>query len=276
MMNNPKKNSPLSATPNGQEYGLSMKKLIESMNAELSRLQLDYVDIVYAHRFDHATPMLEIVRGFTKLINDGKAFYWGTSMWSAQKLTEAYWLAYVHHLIPPVVEQPIYNMFARDIMEKEYSPMFKYPYSMGTTVWSPLDSGVLTGKYVKEIPKDSRLGGNNRLGNNWYGNEKYIGNKNEKVGKLMDIAKEMNVSMVSLAIAWVIKNKNVSVCMLGGSKAYQLEQNMDSIATAKKLDAEKLKKIEKILDNKPSVADRRGVNGKYRHKETYITDPVAR
>merc|ERR1712130_234659 len=156
-----------------------------------------------------------IVRGFTKLINDGKAFYWGTSMWSAQKLTEAYWLAYVHHLIPPVVEQPIYNMFARDIMEKEYSPMFKHPYSMGTTVWSPLDSGVLTGKYVKEIPKDSRLGGNNRLGNN--------------------IAKEMNVSMVSLAIAWVIKNKNVSVCMLGGSKAYQLEQNMDSIATAKKI-----------------------------------------
>merc|ERR1712207_136742 len=148
--------------------------------------------------------------------------------------------------------QPIYNMFARDIMEHEYTPMFELPYGLGTTVWSPLDSGVLTGKYVKEIPKDSRLGGNNRLGNNWYGNENYIKKqKNEKVVKLMEIAKEMDVSMVSLALAWVIKNKNVSVCILGGSKAYQLVQNMDSIATAVKLDDEKLKKIEEILDNKP-------------------------
>merc|ERR1712228_9361 len=117
--------------------------------------------------------------------------------------------------------------------------------------WSPLDSGVLTGKYVKEIPKDSRLGGNNRLGNNWYGNEKYIGNKNEKVAKLMEIAKDLGVTMVSLALAWVIKNKNVSVCILGGSKPHQLVQNMDAIATAKKLDVETLEKIEKILDNKP-------------------------
>merc|ERR1712048_1418292 len=138
-----------------------------------------------------------------------------------------------------VVEQPWYNMFARDKLEKEYVPLFEQPYGLGTTVWSPLDSGILTGKYVKEVPKDSRLGGNNRLGNNWFGNEKYIGNKNEKVAKLMEVAKDMGVSMVSLALAWVIKNKNVSVCMLGGSKAHQLEQNMDAIATAIKLDGEK-------------------------------------
>merc|ERR1711997_734989 len=193
-------------------------------------------------------------------------------MWSSQKLTEAYWVAKTNGLIPPVVEQPIYNMFAREIMEREYVPMFEMPYSLGTTVWSPLDSGVLTGKYVKEIPKDSRLGGNNRLGNNWFGNEKYIGNKNERVAKLMEVAKEMDVSMVSLALAWVIKNKNVSVCILGGSKAYQLVQNMDSIATAVKLDDEKLKKIEEILDNKP----KRDGGGWQGVQLKSVTNPVKR
>merc|ERR1711997_184354 len=193
------------------------------------------------------------------------------------KLTEAYWIAKMNNLIPPVVEQPWYNMFARDKLEKEYVPLFEKPYSLGTTVWSPLDSGILTGKYVKDVPKDSRLGGNNRLGNNWYGNENYIKKqKNEKVVKLMEIAKEMDVSMVSLALAWVIKNKNVSVCILGGSKAHQLVQNMDSIATAVKLDEDKLKKIEEILDNAPPAPARQGVYGKYRHRETYVTDPVAR
>merc|ERR1712241_1165850 len=232
----------------------------------------DYVDIVYAHRYDPTTPMLEIVRAFNKLIQDGKAFYWGTSMWTAQKLTEAYWVAKINNLIPPVVEQPMYNMLRRDIVEDAYLPLMEAPYNMGMTVWSPLDSGVLTGKYVKEIPKDSRLGGNNRLGNNWFGNEKYIGNKNEKVAKLMEIAKDMGVSMVSLALAWVIKNKNVSVCMLGGSKAYQLEQNMDAIATAIKLDAEALEKIEKILDNKPKMT----YTTRPAREQKYITNPIER
>merc|ERR1712157_638909 len=147
--------------------------------------------------------------------------------------TQSTWgIAKMNNLIPPVVEQPIYNMFAREIMEKEYTPMFELPYGLGTTVWSPLDSGVLTGKY----------------------------------------AKEMDVSMVSLALAWVIKNKNVSVCLLGGSKAYQLVQNMDSIATAIKLDDEKLKKIEEILDNKP----KRDGGGWQGVQLKSVTNPVKR
>ena len=179
----------------------------------------------------------------------------------------------MNNLIPPVVEQPLYNMFARDKLEKEYLPMFEMPYGLGTTTWSPLDSGILTGKYVKDVPKDSRLGGNNRLGNNWYGNENYIKqHKNEKVVKLMEIAKEMGVSMVSLAIAWVIKNKNVSCCILGGSKAHQLEQNVDAIATAIKLDADKLKRIEEILDNAPNV----GSGGWQGRDQKYITSPIKR
>merc|ERR1712048_996004 len=150
-------------TPN--EAGLSIKKIVESMKDELARLQLDYVDIVYVHRYDPTTPMLEIVRAFNKLIQDGKAFYWGTSMWTAQKLTEAYWVAKINNLIPPVVEQPIYNMFSRDWLENQYLPLMEAPYSLGMTVFSPLDSGILTGKYVKkeETPKDSRLGKDNRL-----------------------------------------------------------------------------------------------------------------
>jgi len=228
--------------------GLSRKHLMEGIDESLQRLQLDYVDIVYAHRYDPNTPMLEIVQGFTDIIRAGKAFYWGTSMWTPQKLTEAYWMAKINNLIPPVVEQPQYNMFCRHLMEREYVPFFDAPYNFGTTVWSPLDTGILTGKYVKEIPKDSRRAAGNLL-SNWYSDIPQ--EKNDKVVKLMEVAKELNVSMVSLALGWVIKNKNVSVCMLGGSKPSQLEQNAEAIATAKKLTPDILKKIEEILDNKP-------------------------
>ena len=147
----------------------------------------------------------------------------------------------------------MYNMFARRYMEVEYKPICEAPYNFGTTIFSPLDSGILTGKYVKEIPKDSRLDGNAKdsyLGK-WWGHEKYVNQvKNEKVEKLMEIAKGMGVSMVSLAIGWTLKNKHVSVAILGGSKASQLENNIEAITAAKKLDSETLKKIEEILDNK--------------------------
>ena len=145
-------------------------------------------------------------------------------------------------------------MFRRRYVEIEYKPLFESPYNFGATTWSPLDCGILTGKYVKEIPKDSRFDGEAKeawLGK-WYGSEKYVNQvKNEKVSKLMEIAKQLDVSMVSLAIGWVIKNKNVSVAILGGSKGSQLESNIQAIDAAKKLDLETLKKIEEILDNKP-------------------------
>eukprot|EP01083_Nonionella_stella_P245947 854446_1 len=233
------------------ELGLSRKHLIEGINESLERLQLDYVDIIYAHTVDALTPTEEIVMGFTDIIRNGKAFYWGTSGWPAQKITEAYWIAKINNWIPPVVEQPPYNMFNRTQVEKDLLPMFYAPYKIGTTIWGPLDAGILTGKYVKEVPKDSRLGDGNSLGK-WWGGKNYAqAAKNEKVVKLMEIAKDLDISMVSLAIGWVLKNKNVSCCMLGGSKASQLEQNVEAIDAAKKINKDVLKKIEDILGNKP-------------------------
>lgn len=236
------------------DKALSRKHLMEGIKESLDRLQLEYVDVLYAHRLDYLTPMEEIVRGFTDIIRSGKALYWGTSMWPNYKLVEAYYIAKINKLIPPVVEQPVYNMFNRQFLEVEYKPLFEAPYNFGTTTWSPLDSGILTGKYVKEIPKGSRLDKDSKDGwlGKWWGSENYVNQqKNEKVAKLMEIAKEMNVSMVSLAIGWVLKNKNVSVALLGGSKAHQLEQNVESIIAAQKLDKDKLAKIEEILANKP-------------------------
>eukprot|EP00484_Ammonia_sp_Unknown_P013929 CAMPEP_0197073176 /NCGR_PEP_ID=MMETSP1384-20130603/210473_1 /TAXON_ID=29189 /ORGANISM="Ammonia sp." /LENGTH=415 /DNA_ID=CAMNT_0042512009 /DNA_START=107 /DNA_END=1355 /DNA_ORIENTATION=+ len=283
------------------ELGLSRKHLMEGMNESLERLQLDYVDVVYAHWIDDLTPMEEIVRGFNDIIQSGKAFYWGTSNWTAQKITEAYWVAKINKLMPPVVEQPNYNMLTRDRIEKDLVPMYAEPYryattvwgplhagvltgkylkgipedsrppfgvhcmpecslanieghsrGYATTVWGPLHAGVLTGKYLKGIPKDSRIGGNSHLSGFW-GKNTVTEEKNKKVEKLMEIAKEMGVSMVALALGWTIKNKNVTVCLLGGSKGSQLEQNKHAITAAKKLNADLMKRIDEILDNKPNL-----------------------
>jgi len=245
------------------EFGLSRKHLMEGIKGSLQRLQLDYVDVLYAHRYDPATPMEEIVRGFTDIIRSGKALYWGTSMWSSQKLTEAYWVAKVNNLIPPIVEQPIYNMFARNIVEIEYSPLYEQPYALGTTVWSPLDTGVLTGKYNKDVPKESRLG-DNRLGV-WLKAhyEKTLSAKIEKVELLIKFAKDkFNTSVTTLALAWVIKNRNVSVCLLGATKSAQLEENMQSIEIAQKLTKEDLAEIDKLLDNKPISDGMRQIDGR--------------
>eukprot|EP00494_Astrolonche_serrata_P029925 UN30192 len=176
------------------EKGLSRKHILEGMDASLKRLKLDYVDIVFCHRPDPLGNMEETVRGFTQLIKDGKAHYWGTSEWSAQQITEAYWIAKVHNLIPPVVEQPQYNLFHRERVEKEYAPLYKGPYNIGTTIWSPLASGVLTGKYNKEIPKGSRMDakGYEWLAKSW---GKTKAERVPKVEKLMAIAKRLDVSV---------------------------------------------------------------------------------
>jgi len=235
------------------EVGLSRKHLMEGIKGSLQRLQLDYVDVIYAHRYDALTPMEEIVRGFTDIIRSGKALYWGTSMWTSQKITEAYWVAKLNNLIPPVVEQPIYNMFAREIVENEYAPLYESPYELGTTIWSPLDSGILTGKYNENVPSDSRLNEKNRLSiwlRNYY--EMTKDEKIEIVKSLMAYAKEkLNTSVAILALAWVIKNRHVSVCLLGGTKPQQVEENMKALEIASKLTKENLEEIEKLLKNKP-------------------------
>jgi len=233
------------------ELGLSRKHLIEGIDASLKRMQLEYVDVVYAHRFDPSTPILEIVQAFTQLIRDGKAFYWGTSMWPAVRILEAYWIAKVNKLIPPVVEQPLYNMFSRQYVEAEYLPLFEDPYNIGTTVWCPLDSGILTGKYLEGIPKDSRLG-SDRLAVWFQGAfDRTIEEKRAKLRKLQKICEQLKCELAELALAWILKNKDVSVCLVGASRAEQLESNIKALDVAKKLDKETMAELEKILENKP-------------------------
>jgi len=234
------------------ERGLSRKHVAEGMAASLKRLQLDYVDIVFCHRPDPLTPTEEVVRGMSQLVHDGKAFYWGTSEWSAQRITEAFWIAKQHGLVPPVVEQPQYNMLERGRVEKEYLRLYAAPYSMGTTIWSPLKSGVLTGKYNKSVPSGSRMA---ESGYEWLAKQ-FGANKARWIPlteKLMAIAqrKELETSLTVLAIAWCVKNENVSTVLLGATKEHQIEENLNALAVAKKLTPEIMKEIDGILGNKP-------------------------
>jgi len=231
------------------EFGTSRKHLMEGTKASLKRLQLDYVDVIYAHRYDPLTPILEVVRAFTNIINSGLAFYWGTSSWPPSKIIEAYWIAEKHDLIAPIVEQPIYNMFTREVLENDYLDIFESPYSIGTTIWSPLDGGILTGKYNNGIPKDSRLHDDNRLSRFFkrYSNEKKI----EKCKELKKLCDEKKWSMVSLAIGWCLKNKNVTCVLLGASKKSQIVGNLQALKVARELDKEMMEKLDKLLENKP-------------------------
>jgi len=240
------------AGPDINEKGLSRKHVMEGMDASLKRLQLEYVDLVFCHRPDALGNMEETVRAFTQLIRDGKALYWGTSEWSAVEIAEAYWIAKMHNLIPPVVEQPQYNMFHRERFEKEYARLYDYPYRMGTTIWSPLKSGILTGKYNKEIPKGTRLAtkGYGFLAKQF---EKDKAEQIPKVQKLMEIADRLGCSVTQLAIAWCAKNENVSTVLLGSSRKWQLEENLDSVKVISLLTPEIMEEIDAILGNKPKA-----------------------
>ena len=249
-------NLPFDATAYAQigvnELGLTRKHLMEGINDSLERMQLKYVDLIYAHRPDPLTSIEEIVRSFNMIIKSGKAFYWGTSMWKKSQIIEAYYIAKINNLIPPVMEQPIYSMFDRNVVEYEYLDLYKYPYKMGTTIWNVLDRGLLTGKYNKSIPKDGRLNEGNKIGS-YVGNLKYVTkDKLDKIEKLMVIAKELNVTMAQLAVGWLIKNGNVTSCILGATKVYQLDDTCQSINAAIKLTSKHIERIENILNNKPN------------------------
>ncbi len=232
------------------ERGLSRKHIIEGMDASLARLQLDYVDLVFAHRSDFHTPMEETVRAFNHLIDQGKAFYWGTSEWSAQEIMEAYAIARREHLIPPLMEQPQYHMFHRERFEVEYAPLYE-EIGLGTTIWSPLASGLLTGKYNKGMPEGTRgtLKGYEFLQDRLAGEKAQENIK--KVGQLMPIADELGCTMAQLALAWTLKNPNVSTTITGASKVEQVVDNMKAIDVVDKLTPEVMERIETILDNKP-------------------------
>ncbi len=232
------------------DTGLSMKHIVEGTNAALKRLQTDYVDLIFCHRPDLHTPIEETVRAMSSIVNQGKAFYWGTSEWSADQIMKAYQFAVREHLIPPAMEQPEYNMFHREKVENEFKPLYE-EFGLGTTIWSPLASGLLTGKYNNGIPDGSRLalGGYEWLKNSILNEE---GKKKiEKVKKLEPIAKELGISQADLALAWCLKNPNVSTVITGSSKPEQVKKNMKAIDAVAKVTGEVMKQIEDILANKP-------------------------
>lgn len=236
------------------ERGLSRKHLVEGMDASLERLQLDYVDLIYCHRPDSLTPTETIVRTMTDLVRQNKAMAWGTSEWSAQQITEACWIAKTQGLEPPQVEQPQYHMFHRERVEQEYFPMYKSPYTLGLTTWSPLASGLLTGKYNDgKAPEGSRA---KQAGYTWL--ESIVDSwekegKFEKVKQLAEFAKDkLDCTIVELALAWCVKNPNVSCILLGATKEHQIEANLKALPVIEKLTDEHMEEIEKILDNKPA------------------------
>ncbi|MEE9189083.1 MAG: aldo/keto reductase [Anaerolineales bacterium] len=232
------------------DSGLSRKHVIEGTLASLERLQLEYVDLIFCHRPDIHTPIEETVRAMSYLIDQGKAFYWGTSEWSPNKIMQAHAVARREHLIPPLMEQPEYNMFKRQRVEGHYAHLYQ-EIGLGTTIWSPLDSGILTGKYNQGIPKDSRL---DLDGFDWLreGYESQEGKeKIKKVGQLMPIAEELGCTMAQLALAWCLKNPNISTVITGASKPEQVVENIAALDVVPQLTDEIMERVDEILDNKP-------------------------
>ena len=230
------------------QFGLSHKHIMEGCEASLRRLQVEYLDLYFCHRPDKNTPIEETVRAMNILIQQGKIFYWGTSEWSAQEIMEAHMVARQLNLAGPVMEQPEYNMFHRHKMEVEYSQIYK-TVGLGTTIWSPLASGVLTPKYIKDTPEDTRLA---MAGMEWLKNSALRPERIEKASQLNELAKELGVSLPKLAIAWCLHNPNVSTVILGASKVEQLEETLQSAQVVSLLTPEILQKIEDILQNKPA------------------------
>ena len=228
------------------DTGLSHKHIIEGMGKALKRLQMDYVDLVFCHRPDPNTPIEETVRAMDIVIKQGKAFYWGTSEWNAAQIQEATRIAYEQHLTPPSMEQPQYNMFTRDALESDLLPVFK-DLGYGTTIWSPLASGLLTGKYNEGVPQDSRAA---LEGYEWLQKD-ITDEKVAKVRALKPIADELDCSLAQLGLAWCLSNPNVSTVITGASRASQVTENMRALDVAAKLTPDVLGRIDAVLDNKP-------------------------
>jgi voltage-dependent potassium channel beta subunit len=233
------------------QRGLNTKHIRDGCDAALKRLKLDYLDLFFCHRPDFHTPVEETVRAMDVLIKQGKILYWGTSEWPADRIREAYLVAYKYGLTPPSMEQPQYNMFHRSKLEKEYLGLFDSE-GMGTTIWSPLASGILTGKYNNGIPTGSRMSlpDYKFLRDNLESKEG--ANNIKKVVRLSKISDKLGISMAQLSIAWCLKNKNVSTVILGATNTKQLDENLSSIDHKELLDDEIMNEIDEILENKPT------------------------
>ncbi|HLO16698.1 MAG TPA: aldo/keto reductase [Anaerolineales bacterium] len=225
---------------------LNRKRLIEGINGSLKRLQLDYVDLIYCHRPDRTTPIEETVWAMHNIIEWGKALYWGTSEWAAAEIVSAIEIAQRHHLHKPVTEQPIYNLFERQRFTREYERVYK-EYGYGTTTFSPLASGLLSGKYSQGIPPGSR---GTLKGYDWLHDELTDQEKLAKVQALEPIAKELGCTLAQLGIAWCLKNPFVSTVITGASRVEQVHENMKASEVAPKLTDEILKRIDEIFEVK--------------------------
>jgi voltage-dependent potassium channel beta subunit len=232
------------------DRGLSRKHIAEGVDASLRRLDMDYVDLLFCHRPDYHTPIEETVWAMNLLIQRGNALYWGTSEWSAAEIMQAVGVARREHLIPPLMEQPEYNMFHRDRVEREYAPLYE-GIGLGTTIWSPLASGLLTGKYNDGVPPRSRLA---LEGLEWL-RDSILGEKGperlRKVRSIETLAGELRCTTAQLALAWCLKNPRVSSVITGATSADQVRENMKALDVVERLSDDVMERIERILENQP-------------------------
>ena len=226
--------------PNGR--GLSRKHMTESLNASLKRMEVDYLDIYYCHRYDPDTPVEEVVSTMNTFVQQGKILYWGTSEWEASQITHARGLARQFNLIPPGVEQPQYNMFHRKRVEEELTPVCR-EFGIGLTTWSPLYFGILTGKYNDGIPEGSRAS----LDNMSWIRDRITDDKIEKVKSLTALANELEITTAQMAIAWLLRRKEVSAVITGATRLEQLDENLLAAEAQEKLTDEVLERIEIII-----------------------------
>jgi voltage-dependent potassium channel beta subunit len=230
--------------PNGR--GLSRKHITESIHASLKRLQVDYVDLYFCHRFDPDTPVEEVVRTMDDLVHQGKILYWGTSEWEASQIVQALAVARQYNLVPPTMEQPQYNMFHRERFENQLLPLAR-EFGIGFTTWSPLYYGILTGKYNDGIPEGSRAS-MSEMG--WI-RDQITPERIEKVRQLTAIAGEIGATTAQLALAWILHRKEVSSVITGATRIEQLDDNLGAAEVAEKLTDNILDAIEKILYSQP-------------------------
>lgn len=233
------------------QYGLSRKHVIEACHEAMQRLQVDYLDLYFCHRPDKNTPIEEVVWTMNILIQQGKILYWGTSEWSAAEIMEAHRVAQQYNLIGPVVEQPQYNLMEREKVEREYLMIYK-TVGLGTTIWSPLASGLLTGKYNNGMPQDSRFA---LEGFDWLKNQWMVSDKLEKVKALTAFAQELGMPVATLAIAWTLKNPNVTTTILGATKREQLTENLKALEVLPTLTPDVMQRIEDIMQTAPKMPE---------------------
>ncbi len=229
--------------------GLSRKHVIEACHAALRRLRVDYLDLYFCHRPDRDTPIEETVRAMSDLIQQGKVLYWGTSEWQAWEIMEAYAVARQYNLVPPTMEQPQYNMLHRQKVDHDFVKLYQ-DIGLGTTIWSPLASGILTGKYNDGLPaEDTRLGMES-LG--WLKDKLLVDDNLNKVRALGEVAGDLGISQAALSLAWCLKNPGVSTVITGASKVKHLSENLKALEAVEQLDDSTMDRIEEILDNKPT------------------------